>query len=541
MENKKVGIIGAGPSGICAAKHAFQNNLTPIVFEKEPFAGGLWAPNTAAWSDLCAIHSRYSMLYSDFAWPSDAPLIPSLNDVNKYLNDYIDHFNLRSYFNFNSNVVKVKFIESNKQWKIEWIESTTNKVTETLVDFIIFSSGLNSQPRIPNNESLKQFKGLVMHSSQIKSSFNPLLKDKKLIIVGNGLSGIEISSQMVGHAASVVNVFTRPILNVPRIVVKKCDNDPNHFNLIPIDLFLFRRENFFCSREYLIDFLAKTCPIQTNKEKCPEAIFYDLNAKENLPPRIIVDNKYVEYVCENRIKAKKTQIKTYLSNGVEFEDGSIEEADVIIFCTGYLPNTSYLDQETKEKLNYKSDYYKFPFVLYKWTFHSELENAAFINQTLGVFFIASELQVKLAMKVFLNEIKLPDKDKLKENVEKEKERRELDHKLQFPNGSYALIIDKLAEELNCLPNLDYLKESNKNLYDMFWKNPILSVHFDYENESKRENCLNVMSKVDEILNTKYSLNIHDDSLHNQIYSEVFEKLNQIYKLPNDLAKYLLKN
>ena len=219
MSVKTVGIIGGGASGICAAKYAVDSHITPIVFEKCGVAGGLWAPNTAAWEDMCAIHSRFTMSFSDFAWADSAPIIPSLADVSAYLNSYIDHFHLRQHFRFNTSVNMVTKL-ADKRWRIEWT-THEEESQETIVDYVVFASGLNSTRRIPHSETLANFVGLVLHSSQIKSTVNEELRNKRVLVVGNGLSGIEISSELVGFAASVVNVFNRPSLILPRLVVAK--------------------------------------------------------------------------------------------------------------------------------------------------------------------------------------------------------------------------------------------------------------------------------------------------------------------------------
>jgi cation diffusion facilitator CzcD-associated flavoprotein CzcO len=58
----RVAILGAGPSGIVAAKYAQEHGIIPVVFEKRAQPGGLWAQGTAIWDDMHTNVSKYSVM-----------------------------------------------------------------------------------------------------------------------------------------------------------------------------------------------------------------------------------------------------------------------------------------------------------------------------------------------------------------------------------------------------------------------------------------------------------------------------------------------
>ena len=145
------------------------------------------------------------------------------------------------------------------------------------------------------------------------------------------------------------------------------------------------------------------------------------------------------------------------------------------------------------------------------------------------------------MQVFTGKKSLPSKEEMHAELEREQLRRPNDYTMQFPYGSPTVIIDKLAEEVGCSPDLTALQNTSPKVYDMFWKNTVLASHFRYVDEATRESCLAVMRQCDEVIHKTYQLNVDlSASAHNEIYQEMYDKFCQNYKLPREFLKYLLK-
>lgn len=76
-EKKRVGIIGAGPSGLLAIKYALEHGLHPEAYEKSAGIGGIWNPQTGAvWKDMTTNLSKYTCSFMGFPWPEEAPFYP---------------------------------------------------------------------------------------------------------------------------------------------------------------------------------------------------------------------------------------------------------------------------------------------------------------------------------------------------------------------------------------------------------------------------------------------------------------------------------
>ena len=72
-------VIGAGPSGLAAAKHALEAGFEPTVFEASGALGGQWqsdAPHSGVWPGMRTNTSRAMTAFSDFPAPPEHALHP---------------------------------------------------------------------------------------------------------------------------------------------------------------------------------------------------------------------------------------------------------------------------------------------------------------------------------------------------------------------------------------------------------------------------------------------------------------------------------
>lgn len=106
----KIGIIGAGISGIAAAKQLSEYN--PIVLEATECLGGVWKHCSYKCTKLQSVRCDYE--FSDFPWPlRDNESFPSYQEILEYLNSYVTHFDVMKFIKFNSKVVEIKFVGNN--------------------------------------------------------------------------------------------------------------------------------------------------------------------------------------------------------------------------------------------------------------------------------------------------------------------------------------------------------------------------------------------------------------------------------------------
>lgn len=103
----EIGIIGAGISGIAAAKELARHD--PIVFEATGSIGGVWKHCTFASTRLQT--PRCDFEFSDYPWPNrDDPSFPTHLEVLDYLHGYATHFDVMKYVRYDSKVVELRYV-----------------------------------------------------------------------------------------------------------------------------------------------------------------------------------------------------------------------------------------------------------------------------------------------------------------------------------------------------------------------------------------------------------------------------------------------
>lgn len=103
------------------------------------------------------------------------------------------------------------------------MESSDSEVKEVFsARFLIVASGETTDPFIPDVEGLSCFNGEVIHSTQFKNGKG--FRDKNVLVVGSGNSGMEIALDLVNHSANTSIVFRSPVNYPYSFIYIDCKN-----------------------------------------------------------------------------------------------------------------------------------------------------------------------------------------------------------------------------------------------------------------------------------------------------------------------------
>ncbi|KAM0813176.1 putative FAD/NAD(P)-binding domain-containing protein [Seiridium cardinale] len=185
---KRVVIIGSGPCGLVALKEMREAGDEAILFEKSSRLGGVFATSTV-YPNLHLTISNWEMAFSDFPDPERL----RYSTAQEYLR----------YLQFARTSNEIWHLEVHKRLKPQ-------AISHIEADALIVATGANQVAnKIP--DGLADFRGRVMHSSQYDEAFKQEVAAKKLrvLLVGGGESGADISAELGELSPNVVTVWMR--------------------------------------------------------------------------------------------------------------------------------------------------------------------------------------------------------------------------------------------------------------------------------------------------------------------------------------------
>jgi cation diffusion facilitator CzcD-associated flavoprotein CzcO len=225
MQKLPYAIIGAGPSGLSAARALQKQGLNFIGYEKHADVGGLWDiknPHSTVYQSAHLISSKRMTEFSEFPMKDSIADYPSHRDLFNYFLDFANHFDLKKHYKFNADVQSVTR-EADGNWLI-----TANGET-TKVAGVILATGTLHYPNLPEQKGT--YTGESIHSSQYKSP--DIFKNKRVLIVGCGNSACDIAVDAIHHATSVDISVRRGYHFVPKYIFGKPADTMGKSNLPP--------------------------------------------------------------------------------------------------------------------------------------------------------------------------------------------------------------------------------------------------------------------------------------------------------------------
>ncbi|KAF7544286.1 hypothetical protein G7046_g9814 [Stylonectria norvegica] len=240
----RVAIIGAGPSGLAAAKYLLaEKKFSKVrIFEQRATAGGVWnytpeakeqgfslprtapsrRPDQAIWPKdggsvefMSAIYDSLEtniphslMNFTDREFPQGSSLFPRHSAVLQYLKDYAQE--LTPYISYETQVLDVAKTATGP-WRVETLDLKTQQPVTEDYDAVVVGSGHYNDPFIPDIPGLvafdKAYPDAISHSKFYRRADD--YAGKKVIVVGNSASGVDVSIQLSAVAKLPILVSER--------------------------------------------------------------------------------------------------------------------------------------------------------------------------------------------------------------------------------------------------------------------------------------------------------------------------------------------
>lgn len=321
---KRVAVIGAGPSGIAALKAALAEGHAVVAFEQGGRIGGNWVfqpqpSHSSVYETTHIISSRRWSSYEDFPMPEDYPDYPSHAQVLAYFDAYVAHFGLAPHIRLRTRVVRALRGETGG-WTLSL--DTPEGPGEARFDALLVANGHHWDPFLPTVEG--RFDGNILHSHAFKRA-EPF-RGRRVLVVGAGNSACDVAVECSRVAAHVGLSVRRGQHIVPKFLGGR-PSDDNHarLNWIPRAL-----------RQRLLQFGLRLLQGRYADYGLPEP---EVGVLEMHPT---VNSELLYFIRHGRIHPRRA-IARFDGAEVVFVDGRREAYDDVIFATGYNIRFPFLD------------------------------------------------------------------------------------------------------------------------------------------------------------------------------------------------------
>jgi len=396
----KVCIIGAGSSGIAACQVLNARGIDFDCFEKGSAVGGNWRYEndngmSSAYASLFINTSRRMMAYATYPMPADYPDYPHHTQIAAYFDDYVDHFGFRDRIRFNAEVARVAPVEGG------WLVNLSDGTSE-VYDSVMVANGHHWNPKYPDPPFPGQdtFIGHAIHAHHYREPDEHIV-DRSVLVLGIGNSATDIAVETSRHSRMTYLAMRRGAYVIPKYIGGTPTDELSSDAASRVPLPIARR-------------------VMARKLKSVQGDMQDYGLPKPdhqlFEAHPTVSSELLPRLGHGRI-AVRPNLERIDGPTVRFVDGTSEEIDTIVWCTGYRITFPFLGAEVVETAGNRVS-------LFQRVVHPDRPGLYFIGlvQPLGAIMPIAELQSEWVADVIEGHAALPAPTEMREAIREEEER-----------------------------------------------------------------------------------------------------------------------
>ncbi len=316
MSTGEVCVVGAGPAGIAMCRALALRDVSYDCFERGDDVGGLWRYSAStgpscAYASLFPNTSKTVMQYPSFPMPEALPHFPHHTEVARYLGDYADHWGVRDRIRFGAEVTAVAPVPAPAGgWEVRLADSSSHRYRAVAV-----ASGARHGERAYARLA-GDFDGRVVHAFEYHDAAP--FAGQAVLVLGLGATAADVAPELARVAARTCIAVRTGHYVVPKL-----------FHGRPVDEVspLIRRLSPEARRP-LLRLMLKL----VNGDPADHGLPTPPYAPGRGP--LIATTELLPAIAHGRLAVKPQALRAE-GRCVHFADGSREEFDAIVHCTGY--------------------------------------------------------------------------------------------------------------------------------------------------------------------------------------------------------------
>jgi cation diffusion facilitator CzcD-associated flavoprotein CzcO len=391
-------VIGAGSSGIAACQVLHARGIAFECFEKGSQVGGNWRymndnGMSSAYRSLHINTSRGLMAYATYPMPDEYPDYPNHEQIAAYFDSYVDHFGFRDRIRFNTEVTRVAPAE-NGGWSVTLGDGST-----THYDAVLVANGHHWDARWPDPPFPGEFHGRQLHAHDYKTPEG--MEGQNVLVLGIGNSATDIAVEASRVANMTFLAMRRGAYVIPKYLKGRPTDElgTELTSRLPLAV-----QRWFYARAL--------------KTAQGEMESYGLPAPDHklLEAHPTISSDLCARIGHGRITVKPN-IERLEGERVRFADGTTEQVDTIVYCTGYKISFPFFPPDLISAPGNRIP-------LYRRVVHPEHPGLYFIGliQPLGAIMPIAELQAEWVADILTGTVQLPSRAVMRDVIRREDER-----------------------------------------------------------------------------------------------------------------------
>jgi dimethylaniline monooxygenase (N-oxide forming) len=329
---EKVCVIGAGSSGIVSCQVLNARRIPFDCFEKGSVVGGNWRFEndngmSSAYRSLHINTSRRVMAFKTLPMPDQYPDYPNHFQMAAYFDEYVDRFGLREKIRFRTEVIGVE--PRDGEWEVT-VEGPDGERETSRYRAVLIANGHHWDPRWPEPAfpGADEFSGEQIHAHHYREP-DVLLK-KRVLVLGIGNSACDIAVESSRIAEKTFLAMRRGAYILPKYMNGKPIDEASTplTSRLPLPV-----QRFFSMRMLGI--------------AAGEMTTYGLPRPDHklFEAHPTVSSELLPRLGHGDIAAKPNVDRFTGDRTVRFVDGSEEEIDLVVYCTGYKMTFPFFDPD----------------------------------------------------------------------------------------------------------------------------------------------------------------------------------------------------
>ena len=423
---KSVGIVGAGVAGLVTARTLIAQGLDCTLFERSDVLGGVWRDGYSNFG-LQVQSALYEV--PDWPLPEGTPDSTPGPIVQKYLDDFADHFGVTPNIRFETEVTEIAERDGpGSGWAIAW--RCGGEQGRDDFDLVVVCIGLFSHlPNMPEFPGQDGFGGEIMHNSGLKS--RDQLRGRRVAVLGYGKSATDAAFESAAVAAETHIVIREPHWPLPSRLA----------GILPFKWGLLNRMTSALIPPYqqatpverMVQGLGR--PLAWFYWRLVEALIYfqfglgsRFGTRVNLVPdkpieidafgesTMLPRPEFYRLARRGVIGLHRTSVEAYTPSGLKLGDGTTIDIDVMVLATGWTADFGFL-AKVWPRLGAEDH----GFYLYRHMLQPAVPGLVFIGRASTISSILSySLQTRWLAELLGGRLVLPSDDAMARNIEEMK-------------------------------------------------------------------------------------------------------------------------